>query len=444
MINCTVPRIIVAGTGSGCGKTTVATGLISALRSRGLCVQAFKVGPDYIDPSHHQVSSGRPVRNLDPFMMGEAGVIDTFVRATKGADIAVIEGVMGLFDGLDGGDFSSTAHVARILDAPVLLVVQVRGMSRSVHAMVHGFVSFDPAVRIAGFICTMGGSERHEQMIRSHAQVLCYGWIPRRDDLVVDSRHLGLLMAEEDGRMQWYGTVIEECCNIDGIISCAEQTSPLSAEPLTLDTKQRVKIGVALDAAFCFYYEDNFDILRHAGAELIFFSPLADALPEADAYYFGGGYPELHLDRLTDAPCIRALQCSAQDGKVILGECGGLMWLSESVTNDDKTVSMTGLLPASCEMEKRFVGLGYVQGEVTGGTVFPRGSSIRGHEFHYSRTAVDPGFDARFAFTMSRGKGICDGMDGLYVDAVMGYYTHLYLTPGLAQSLVRSIEQNKK
>jgi len=444
VINCIVPRIVIAGTGSGCGKTTVASGLISALRARGLVVQAFKVGPDYIDPSHHRMSSKRPARNLDPFMMGEEGVIDTFVRASMGADIAVIEGVMGLFDGVDGGDFSSTAHVARILDAPVLLVVQVRGMSRSVHAMVHGFLSFDPAVRVEGFICTMGGSERHEHMIRSHAHIPCYGWIPRRDDLSIDSRHLGLVMAEEDGRMQRYGAVIEECCDVDGLIACAEQTSPLSTAPPAPDTKQRVRIGVALDAAFCFYYEDNFDMLRRSGAELIFFSPLTDALPQADAYYFGGGYPELHLDRLTNAPCISALQRFAQDGKVILGECGGLMWLSESVTSDDKTIPMAGLLPASCEMEKKFVGLGYVKGEVTGGSLFPRGSSILGHEFHYSRTSIDPEVDARFAYTLSRGIGICDGMDGLYVDRVMGYYTHLYLTPALTQSLIATIEQYKK
>ena len=446
VIDCTIPRIIIAGTGSGCGKTTVASGLVSALRARGLVVQAFKVGPDFIDPSHHQVSSGRPARNLDPFMMGEDGVIDTFVRASRGADIAIIEGVMGLFDGVDGGDFSSTSHIARILDSPVILIVQVRGMSRSVHAMVHGFASFDSKVRVEGFICTMGGSERHEKMIRIGAQIPCYGWIPRRDDLFVDSRHLGLVMAAEDSRMQQYGAVIEECCDVDALIECAKQTRALSALPLSCaeETKQRVKIAIALDSAFCFYYEDNLDMLRHSGAELIFFSPMTDPLPEADAYYFGGGYPELHLDILTKSPCISALQHSANSGKIILGECGGLMWLSESITTDEKTVPVAGLLPASCEMEKRFIGLGYVRGEVTGGSLFPPGDSILGHEFHYSRAIIDPGFDARFAYTLSRGKGICDGMDGLYIDNVMGYYTHMYLTSELAQSLIKSIEQSKK
>ena len=446
VIDCAIPRIIVAGTESGCGKTTVASGLVSALRARGLVVQAFKVGPDFIDPSHHRVSSGRPARNLDPFMMGEEGVIDTFVRGSVGADIAIIEGVMGLFDGVDGDDFSSTAHVARILDAPVILVVQVRGMSRSVHAMVHGFASFDPFVRVEGFICTMGGSERHEQMVRCGAQLPCYGWIPRRTDLFVDSRHLGLVMAAEDNRMQQYGAVIEECCDINALIECAKQTRTLSALPLALaeDTRQKVRIAVALDGAFCFYYEDNFDMLRNSGAELAFFSPMTDSLPEADAYYFGGGYPELHLDTLTNAPCISALQSSAESGKIILGECGGLMWLSESITNDEKTVPVAGLLPASCEMEKRFVALGHVKGEVTGGSLFPRGSTILGHEFHYSKTTIDPGFDARFAYTLSRGKGICDGKDGLYIDNVMGCYTHMYLTPTLAQALIRSIEQSKK
>ncbi|MCL2460190.1 MAG: cobyrinate a,c-diamide synthase [Euryarchaeota archaeon] len=444
VIECAVPRIVIAGTGSGCGKTTVASGLISALCARGLVVQAFKVGPDYIDPSHHRMSSKRSVRNLDPFMMGESGVIDTFVRASEGADIAVIEGVMGLFDGADGGDFSSTAHVSRILNAPVVLVVQARGMSRSVHAMVQGFSSFDPAVRVEGFICTMGGSERHEQMIRFGAQKVCYGWIPRREDLAVDSRHLGLVMATEDDRMQRYGTVIEECCDVDGLIACAQQIKPVYAQPLSRCDQKRVTIGVALDAAFCFYYDDNFDILRSSGAELVFFSPMTDSLPEADAYYFGGGYPELHLDALTNAPCIDALHRSVDDGKIVLGECGGLMWLSESITIDGRTVPVANLLAGSCEMEKKFVGLGYVKGEVTGGTVFPHGKEILGHEYHYSRMNFDPGFDARFAYTLSRGKGICDGKDGLYVDSVMGYYTHLYLTPVLAQSLVAAIEQSKK
>jgi len=444
VIKCAIPRIVIAGTGSGCGKTTVASGIISALRARGLVVQAFKVGPDYIDPSYHRMSSKRPSRNLDPFMMGVGGIIDTFANASQGADIAVIEGVMGLFDGADGGDFSSTAHVARILDAPVILVAQVRGMSRSVHAMVHGFSSFDPTVRVEGFICTMGGSERHEQMIRSGAQKLCYGWIPRRDDLVVASRHLGLLMATEEDRMQRYGTIIEECCDIDGLIACAVQTQTIYVEPPSVYDQKGVMIGIALDEAFCFYYEDNFDILRRSGAELVFFSPLTDPLPEADAYYFGGGYPELHLDALTNAPCIDGLRRSADDGKIILGECGGLMWLSESITIDGRTVPVANLLPASCEMEKKFVGLGYVKGEVTGGTVFPRGREILGHEYHYSRTSIDPGFDARFAYTLSRGSGICDGKDGLYIDSVMGYYTHLYLTPVLAQPLVAAIEQSKK
>jgi len=444
VIECTIPRIVIAGTGSGCGKTTVASGLISALRARGLVVQAFKVGPDYIDPSYHRMSSKRPVRNLDPFMMGESGVINTFVRASMDADIAVIEGVMGLFDGADGDDFSSTAHVARILDAPVVLIVQVRGMSRSVHAMVQGFSSFDPAVRVEGFICTMGGSERHEQMIRSGAQKSCHGWLPRREDLAVESRHLGLLMATEDDRVQRYGAVIEECCDVDGLITCAEQTKTLYAQLLSQCDQKKVTIGIALDEAFCFYYEDNFDMLRNSGAELVFFSPMTDSLPETDAYYFGGGYPELHLDALTHSPCIDALHRSADDGKIILGECGGLMWLSESVTIDDRTVPVANLLPASSEMEKRFVGLGYVKGEVTGGTVFPHGKEILGHEYHYSRMNIDPGFDARFAYTLSRGKGISDGKDGLYVDSVMGYYTHLYMTPVLAQSLVAAIEQSKK
>ena len=192
-----IPRIVIAGTHSGCGKTTVATGIMEALVARGMVVQPFKVGPDFIDPSHHTRICGRPSRNLDPFMMEEDGVIDTFDRACTGADIAVIEGVMGLFDGVDGSDQASTAHVASLLSAPVILVVHARGMSRSIHALISGFYTFDSSVHISGVIVNAVGSERHRQMIESTQRVHAFGWIPRREDIALNSRHLGLFMAHE-------------------------------------------------------------------------------------------------------------------------------------------------------------------------------------------------------------------------------------------------------
>ena len=225
----TIPRIVIAGTHSGCGKTTVASGIMAALTARGLAVQPFKVGPDFIDPSHHTQICGRASCNLDPFMMGEAGCLATFDRATQGADIAVIEGVMGIYDGLDGSDLASTAHVAKILKAPVILVVDTKGMSRSVHALIDGYRMFDPALSFAGVIFNRIGSPRHRQMMEGFSKLPSLGWIPRRDDLVVASRHLGLAMAHESCAFAESGKIMEEYCSIDAIIQAASGAEPLGA-----------------------------------------------------------------------------------------------------------------------------------------------------------------------------------------------------------------------
>jgi cobyrinic acid a,c-diamide synthase len=292
-----VPRIVIAGTHSGCGKTTVASGIMAALTARGMTVQPFKVGPDFIDPSHHTRICGRISRNLDPFMMGEAGCAETFLRASAGADIAVIEGVMGLYDGVDGSDLASTAHVARILQAPVVLVVDTKGMSRSVHALIDGYRRYDPAMVFAGVIFNRTGSIRHRSMIESSLAVPAFGYIPRKEDLAVESRHLGLVMAHEAGSMGEFGKIIEESCDPDALVAVARQAPPLeershAGECIRPDNGT---VGVAFDEAFCFYYQDNLDSLSRAGADLVFFSPLRDRLPDVDALYLGGGYPELYL-----------------------------------------------------------------------------------------------------------------------------------------------------
>jgi len=420
-----IPRIVIAGTHSGCGKTTAASGIMAALRERGLVVQPFKVGPDFIDPSHHSVVCGRHSRNLDPFMMGETSVRRSFVSACEGADIAVIEGVMGLYDGVDGGDCASTAHVARILDAPVVLVADIKGMSRSVAALIKGYTEFDSRVRFAGVIMTKGGSEKHKAMTISDISVPLLGWIPRSDALSVESRHLGLKMADEDGRMKDTGEFIEKHCSLDDLLIAAANTTSISTEISTLPAENKTRIGIALDEAFCFYYQDNFDHLRKRGADLIFFSPIHDSLPEADAYYFGGGYPELYAEELAKSRCKNELKKAAGYGKPIFGECGGLMWLSRSITTlDGQDYAMTGLLDADCHMEKRFVALNYVVGNVTEPSFFQPGMNFRGHEFHYSRTMPD--HDVRYAFTLTRGEGVGNGKDGIRAGSVLGGYTHIY------------------
>ncbi len=435
-----IPRIVIAGTHSGCGKTTVASGIMAALTARGLKVQPYKVGPDFIDPSHHTRICGRPCRNLDPFMMGEKGVVRTFERSTEGADIAVIEGVMGLFDGIDGTDFASTAHVARLLNAPVLLVVDIKGMSRSTTALIRGFCDFDPGISFIGVILNRVGSPRHRGMIENSLEIPALGWIPKRDDIAVKGRHLGLIMAHETGSMSEFGPIIEEFCNLDAIIGCAKKS--LASHPqkkVPSSGKRRrvhVTIGVALDEAFCFYYEDNLERLRAAGADLVFFSPLHDPLPRVDALYFGGGYPELHLQALESSDCTRELRSVVDAGMPVYAECGGLMYLAREISAD-RTYKLCGVLPADVEMTPGIQALGYVRGKSIGNSLFfPQSVSITGHEFHYSRAFPD--WDAKFLFRLSRGKGIDSGKDGLVSVNAVGTYTHAYFTDKFAGIVVKA------
>lgn len=438
-----IPRIVVAGTHSGCGKTTIAGGIMAALTARGYTVQPFKVGPDFIDPSHHTRICGRTSRNLDPFMMGEEMCRETFVRSSSGADVAVIEGVMGLFDGVDGTDKSSTAHVAKILGAPVILVTDVKGMSRSVHALIRGFSGFDPAVTIAGIIYNRVGSARHRQMIAESGTAPALGWITRNEDISLSSRHLGLVMGHESGSLEKAGTVIADSCDLDAILSAARSAPPLAAPaPGHTVTPDQARIAIALDAAFCFYYQDNLDQLRAAGAELVFFSPLTDPVPDADALYFGGGYPELHLPALESSACTAQLAQHVSDGLPVYAECGGLMYLTREI-RADRTYRMTGVLPADTEMTKKIQALGYVRGTVHSGTsILPESTHITGHEFHYSRVIPDP--DVRYAVTLSRGKGIEGGKDGIIGENAIGTYTHAYFTAGIASALVAAARSHAR
>jgi cobyrinic acid a,c-diamide synthase len=430
----TIPRIVIAGTHSGCGKTTIASGIMAALTARGQKVQPFKVGPDFIDPAHHTSICGRACRNLDPFMMGEDGVIQTFEQAADDADIAIIEGVMGLYDGIDGTDFASTAHVARILDAPVVLVVDTKGMSRSVLALIRGYRDFDTTISFAGVILNRIGSLRHRQMIEVSLPDAFLGFIPRQDDIAIESRHLGLKMPHETGSMMAFGHVIEEYCDLDNLIASAHKRPVLkSPKPISRSKRKkqvRATIGVAFDEAFCFYYRDNLDRLRMSGADLIFFSPLRDPIPRVDALYFGGGYPELYLPVLESSKCTRELKSLVDLGIPVYGECGGLMYLSREIATD-RTYKLCGVLPSIVEMTNKIQALGYVKGEsIENSSFLPPAQCISGHEFHYS--CMHPDRDAQFAIQLIRGKGIDSGKDGLIAGNVIGTFTHVYFTDAFA------------
>jgi len=410
---------------------------MAALKRRGLEVQPFKVGPDFIDPTHHTAICGRVSRNLDTFMMGKDGVRHSFAIGAKGADVAVIEGVMGLYDGLDSTEIASSAHVAKALKVPVILVINVHGMSRSVAATALGFTKFDPEVRIEGVILNQVGSPRHLDLLRGALDPLdlpILGALPRRKEIALPSRHLGLTMGFESRHdLDSLADFVEENADLVRIMGLGCEIPEFEPET-NVDhdhSGERVRIGVASDEAFCFYYQENFEILRASGADLVFFSPIRDPLPEVDGLYLGGGYPELYVKELEQSKTRHEIRNAAADGMPIYGECGGLMYLGESViSKEGEDHKMAGVLPASTEMTARLQALGYVEGEVVReNPVVEMGRVIRGHEFHYSR--MDCARDARFAYKFRRGKGILGDQDGLMEHNALGSYlhTHFYSYP---------------
>ncbi|WP_407354692.1 cobyrinate a,c-diamide synthase [Methanolobus sp. WCC5] len=415
--------VLLAGTNSGVGKTTVSMGIMAALKRREMQVQPFKVGPDYIDPTYHTAICGKPSRNLDTFMMQVEGVRKTFSMHAENADINIVEGVMGLFDGMDSTEIASSAHVAKSLGIPVILIVNVHGMSRSAAAIVKGFAEFDRDVKIAGVILNKVGSPRHAKMIiDSIPDIPVVGSLPRNQDVTVPSRHLGLYMAhEQDFDTEKLAAFIEENIDLDAIVSIARSAPDTEKNPEDKECDADVKIGVAYDSAFCFYYQDMFDAFRRAGAEPVFFSPIKGELPEVDGLYFGGGYPELHISELEGSKTTKQLKELSAEGIPIYGECGGLQYLSTSYEIEGTVYRMADVLPAQTVMTKKLQALGYTEGQASGD--FIKGT-IRGHEFHYSVTYCDN--DAKLAYEMKRGKGIIDGKDGLCEHNSIASYTHAH------------------
>jgi len=416
--------VLIAGTHSGVGKTTVAMGIMAALTKRNMKVQPYKVGPDYIDPTHHTAICGIPSRNLDTYMMGRADVRTTFARTYRDADISVIEGVMGLFDGVDSTELASSADVAKSLDIPVLLVINVHGMSRSAAAVIKGYTEFDRDVNVAGVILNHVGSERHAQLIKDAlTDIPIVGTLPRNNEMSVPSRHLGLHMASE----QEYDTdeiaaFIEANIDLDAVMAIAGtcRVPEPTPEP-DHSTAPDVTVGVALDSAFCFYYQDMFDALRRCGANIEFFSPVNGELPDVDGIYFGGGYPELFAAELERSKTTRMLRTLAADGMPIYGECGGLQYLCSSYEIEGRTYRMADVFPAETRQTKRLQALGHTEARARG--VFGEGT-IRGHEYHYSVTECAR--DCRFAYEMIRGKGIENGKDGITEHSALAGYMHAH------------------
>ena len=435
---------LIAATNSGVGKTTSSMGLMAALKARGKTVQGFKTGPDYIDPAYHTIISGRSSYNLDTYMMGTDGVVNQFMTASQGADISIVEGVMGLFDGMDSTEISGAAHVAKTLDVPVFLVINTHGMSRSTAAMLKGYAEYDKDVHIAGVILNKIGSPRHLELIKGALddKIPIVGALPRNPNIAVPERYMGLhLPEEEDLDFSELASFIEENMDIDLILKIAaeyEKERPLPPEIKSAEAN--VKIGIAREPSFCFLYPAMVDAFRQAGAEIVFFSPTAGELPEADGYYFPSGYPEFHIQKLSESSTTKKLKKLAADGIPMFGEGAGLSYLCESYTTEEGTFKMAGILPAVSEITKKLQGLGYAEAKPLSSEFGSK--NIRAHEFHYSLTTPDK--DAEFAYEMLRGKGIADKKDGLHEYNVLAGYMQMHPGSFPVADFVEKCRTNKR
>jgi cobyrinic acid a,c-diamide synthase len=429
-----LPRLVIAAPASGCGKTTVACGLMAALRARGLAVSGHKVGPDYIDPGYHALATGRAPRNLDPFLCGEELIAPLFRHGAAGAQVAVVEGVMGLFDGAsreDDPDFGSTAHVARLLGAPVVLVVDAARAGRSVAALAAGFAGFDPRTPVAGVILNQVASDRHERLLRdalAGAGLPVYGVIRRTEGIVTPSRHLGLIPAAERAALAGQaidrmGALVAASCDLDALLALAARACSLpgpawSPPPATARTIPVPTIAIAGGAAFTFGYTEQAELLEAAGARVARFDPLRDEdLPEGTAgLILGGGFPEMHAAGLSANGRLRdRVAALAARGAPVAAECAGLLYLARSL--DDRP--MCGVLDVRATMTPKLT-LGYRQAVAVTDSVLARaGDVVRGHEFH--RTAAVPAAGAQPAWRVGPG-----AVEGHVAGSVVASYLHTH------------------
>ena len=452
--------VVIAGVRSGVGKTTIASGVMGALARRGLRVQPFKAGPDYIDPTYHAIACGVPSRNLDTWLLPHPVVAELFHRAAGAADIAVVEGVMGVFDGHSSLDEDgSTAELAKLLDAPVILIADAGKVARSVAAEVLGYQQFDPNLRIAGVILNGVGSERHlefcQPQIEATTGLPVVGWLPRREDLVQPERHLGLIPTVEGTVLSdWYDALnaqIEQTIDLDAIVRIAATAGrpSKSGSKVFPDERQptRAAIAVAQDRAFSFYYQDSLDLLSAWGAEVVPFSPLDDsALPDGvGGVYLGGGFPELFAEDLSrNDSMLQSIRSAIQRNVPVYGECGGLMYLGSSLSDlDGRQFPMVGAIPVVSSMEGRRLHLGYREVEAcASGPLLKAGEQVRGHEFHWSVLQNPPGAESAAYRVVNQ-----DGRpEGFRQGSVWASYIHVHLgsRPGLARRFVDTCAASKE
>ncbi len=452
---------VIAGPASGAGKTTVTLSLMAALRTRGLTVQPFKCGPDFIDGGHHARVCGRASRNLDGWMLSAEANGQVFYRNAADADVCVVEGMMGLFDGVDGkSEAGSTAEMAKWLGLPVILVVDASSMARSAAALVHGYESFDPALKVSGVIFNNAGGAAHYQMLSDavtmSANAVPLGYLPHDERIHLPERYLGLVTAGEnllpDSMLWLLGELAESYIDLDQLLACAPSFPAPTDDPTQSArglSAGSIRLGVARDKAFCFYYEDNLNALREAGAEIVEFSPLEDSsLPAAlDALYFGGGYPELFAKQLSENRLMLAsIKRAAEEGLPIYAECGGLMYLAREIaTKEDASFPMAGVLPITVQMTDRLVNFGHTEVSFTSDCLIGlAGAKARGHSFHCSRIAdVGP---VEYAYQTRNSMTGREETEGLRVKNVLASYIHLHFlsNPRMAEAFVKNAERAKR
>jgi cobyrinic acid a,c-diamide synthase len=442
-----IPRIVIAGTTSGVGKTSITCSIIHGIKNKGYSVQPFKVGPDYIDPTYLSAISGNSARNLDAWIMGQDGVLESFLQNSQ-SDVSVVEGVMGYYDGFSGTtNQSSTHHIATILKTPTILILDASKTARSIAATALGYIRFHKNSRIAGFILNKLGSKKHEQMCidaLAPLKIPILGCIPKNSEFSLESRHLGLIpVVEQNSLKQKITKIAKSLCtylDIEKIISIANHATQIQYTIKKQTQKPQVTIAVALDKSFNFYYYDNFDSLRRNGAKIEFFSPISDnSPPDCSGIYIGGGFPEVLGQPLAKNHSMKkSIKKLAEQGMPIYGECGGLMYLTKSIEYGSKKYQMVGLFDATTKMEKKMV-LNYTKANVISDCVIARNTTkLFGHEFHYSELSTISK-DAKFAYDLSIGVGIKNKKDGLIQYNTLASYMHLYFDRNLhAQNFVRS------
>ncbi|MBU1229461.1 MAG: cobyrinate a,c-diamide synthase [Proteobacteria bacterium] len=441
--------LVLAGTRSGCGKTSVALGLMRALARRGFRVQPFKAGPDFIDPGLHGVAAGRRSHNLDTWMMPEDALRACFARHAGDADVVICEGVMGLFDGRGGaGEEGSTAHLAKLLGLPVLLVVDAASQARSAAAVVQGFARFDPDLRLAGVVLNRVAGQRHAALLREALRLApeapLLGCLPRAEGLGLASRHLGLVTAEDAGAVDGEGGLearlealadwVEQGIDVPALLAALPKAplaapGPQAQAPLPKRPRRPVRIGLARDRAFCFVYAENLRLLEQAGAQLVPFSPLEDTVLPLDlgGLYLPGGYPELSARQLSaNTAMLTAVQAFCASGRPVWAECGGFMYLQRSLMDAQGVEHpLCAVFPARARMRRRRAALGYREARTLApGPFGPAGTILRGHEFHYSELEAGEAGQAAFALTASDGT---QSLDGAAQGSVIGGYFHAHL-----------------